>query len=101
MDMGPRRIRAFTAIELLVVIAVVVILAAALLPAVLKAKAKAMRIHCVCRLKNVGLAQRIFATDNGELFPWERALADGTNRINFPDLTGYLPGTRWFEFTEA
>src|SRR5205085_444298 len=44
------------------------------------------RISCVCRLKNVGLAQRIFAADNGDLFPWERSAAAATNQLNFPDL---------------
>ena len=40
-----------------------------LLPALAKAKAKAQRIKCVNNLKNVGLAFRIFATDNGDRFP--------------------------------
>jgi prepilin-type N-terminal cleavage/methylation domain-containing protein len=86
--MSTRPLRAFTIIELLVVVVVIAILAAVLLPALSKAKAKAMRISCVGHLKNIGLANRIFATDNGELFPWERSLAPATNRINFPDLTG-------------
>src|ERR1044071_4345509 len=88
MRMARAVIRAFTMIELLVVVVVIAILIGALLPALSKAKEKAMQIHCVGHLKNVGLAQRIFATDNADLFPWERALADATNRINFPDLTG-------------
>lgn len=79
-------------VEMMVVVVVVTILAGLLLPALSKAKAKAMRIHCVGRLKNVGLADRIFATDNGELFPWERSRADATNRMNFPDLTGLPAG---------
>jgi type II secretory pathway pseudopilin PulG len=79
-------------IEILAIVAVLALLAVALLPALSNAKAKAMRIHCVCRLKNVGLAQRIFATDNEDLFPWERSLANATNQINFPDLTGLSAG---------
>src|SRR4051794_35497636 len=90
--MRRRFVGAFTMVELLVVVVVVAILVVALLPALSNAKAKAMRIHCVGRLKNVGLAQRIFATDNGELFPWERSLAEVTNRTNFPDLTGLSAG---------
>jgi prepilin-type N-terminal cleavage/methylation domain-containing protein len=84
--------RAFTIVELLVVIVVVAIVVAVLMPALSDAKAKARRITCNGLLKNVGLANRIFATDNGDLFPWERALADETNRINFPELSGLAPG---------
>jgi type II secretory pathway pseudopilin PulG len=79
-------------VELLVVVAVVAVLAGVLLPALSNVKAKAMRGHCVGNLKNVGLAHRIFATDNGELFPWERSLAHATNGMNFPDLTGLSAG---------
>ena len=79
-------------IELLVVVVVVAILAGVLLPSLSKAKAKAMRIRCVSHLKNIGLANRIFATDSGDLFPWERALAHPTNQMNFPVLTGLSPG---------
>jgi prepilin-type processing-associated H-X9-DG protein len=48
-----------------------------LLPALAKAKAKAQRIKCVNNLKNVGLAFRIFATDNGDRFPFELQSGDG------------------------
>ena len=68
---------AFTQVELIVVIVIVVILMIGalgglmLLPSLAKAKAKAQRISCVNNLKQVGIATRIYATDNQDRFPWQ------------------------------
>ena len=60
---------AFTAVELLVVIAIIGILAGLLLPALNRAKERAKRTACVSNLKQVNLATRLYANDNGELLP--------------------------------
>lgn len=61
--------RAFTVLELMLVVLIVAVLLALWLPTLKRVDKRSPQIHCVNNLKQVGLAFRIWADDNGDIYP--------------------------------
>jgi prepilin-type processing-associated H-X9-DG protein len=84
---------AFTLIELLIVMVCLSLIAALLLPAIARHRTSYCGMYCVNNLKQVGVAFRTWALDNGDKYPAQVSVTNGGTM----ELVG--SGTVWPHFS--
>ncbi|MBS0162614.1 MAG: prepilin-type N-terminal cleavage/methylation domain-containing protein [Nitrospira sp.] len=82
----------FTLIELLVVIAIIAVLAAILFPVFARAKAAAQKTTCLSNIRQVGLANQLYAGDSDDTYVGDEILDGGETRYWGDLLDKYVRG---------
>ena len=72
-----RQIGGLSLVAVVAVIAAILILAMLLLSGLSQSRSRARRISCNCRLKQIGLAFRMWSNDHAEHFPWTVPQSNG------------------------
>ena len=75
--------RAFTLIELLVVIAIIAILTGILFPVFAQARESARQTQCASNMRQIGLAMRMYITDNDEVWFPAQSVDGGGPGLSF------------------
>jgi hypothetical protein len=92
-------------VVLMSAVAVPATLAAMILPALAKAKARAQQIACVNNMKQLGLAAKMWATDNKDMYP--QNFLTMSNELNNPRVlicpadAAHPAAATWSSFTSA